>query len=464
MTHPSRGRTDWALALAVAAAVVACVLAAVSLARDGLPEPARASTDMAALVPANALVYVHTSLDRGRDPVQQLAERAGRFPGYVGLRKRIVRELTSPDCRRATDALKTADDASLSLFQTRSGAAVSLLLIDQGGPRPSPDLQRCGALYAANIGDELAIGQRESLAVAAALQDGRGTSLAASRLAAPQFARLPGDRVVDGWLSVDGVRRLLAPQRGVLGFVGVTLDQPALRGLAFALSPSDTGATLAVRSALDPKGRSTAADQSLDEVLRRLPDGLLAGFAAQRLGSSLDRVGSALGGSGGGASVLSALPRAVIALFDQPTAVALQAATPAPVLTLLTTTSDEAAARRALATMPVKLRAAFPARVKDGYVALATKPSGLRLLDPPADPLQESDRWRATIGSGSPEGASSLLFLDFSKLLALAEQTGLGSDPAYRSVRADLGRITAAGARISSSASESTVDLTLLIP
>ncbi len=453
---------DWSLAVAVAAAVVACVLAAFSLGRDGLPDKASAGADMAELVPANVLIYVHTSLDTGRDPVRQLADAAGRFPGYVGLRTRVVRELASPDCRRATVALRSARDASLSLFQTRSGAAVSLLLIDQGGPRPTADLQRCGALYAANVGDTLAIGQKESLAVAAALHDGRGVSLAASPLAKPQFERLPDQRVVDGWASVDGVRRLLAPQRGILGFVGVTLDRPDLRGLAFSVSPAERGATLAVRSAL--KNRAASPVRSLDTVLARVPADALAAFSTQRLGTSLDRVGGALSGAGGGASVLAGLPKGVIALFDRPTSVVLQSAKPAPVMTLLTTTRDEAAARRTLATMTPRLRTLFPARVKDGYVALATRPAGLKLLNAPSAPLEDSDPWRATIGAGGSDGASSLLFLDFSKLLALAEQTGLGSDPAYSSVRPDLGRIKAAGARIASSASESTVDLTLLIP
>lgn len=457
-----RGGADWPLAAAVATAVVACVLAAVSLGRDGLPDRAQAGTNMAELVPANVLVYVHTSLDTGRDKVQQLAAEASRFPGYVGLRKRIVRDLTSPDCRRATAALRTAADASLSLFQTRNGSAVSLLLIDQGGSRPTADLRRCGALYAENVGDMLAIGQKQALAVAAALHDGRGASLADSAAAKAQFARLPEARVVDGWASVDGVRRLLAPQRGVLGFVGVTLDQPALRGLAFSLAPADRGAALAVRSAL--KTRPATPVASLNDVLSHVPTDVLAAFSTQRLGTSLDRVGGALAGAGGGAGVLAALPKGVVGLFDRPTSVVLQSAKPAPVMTLLTTTSDEAAARRTLATIKPKLRAVFPARVKNGYVALATRPAGLALLDTPSAPLQESDPWRATIGAGSPKGASSLLFLDFSKLLTLAEQTGLGTDPAYQSVRPDLGRIQAAGARISSSASESTVDLTLLIP
>ena len=44
------------------------------------------------------------------------------------------------------------------------------------------------------------------------------------------LAKLPADRVADGWLSADGVRRLLAPQGGLLGAVGTLVDQADAEG------------------------------------------------------------------------------------------------------------------------------------------------------------------------------------------------------------------------------------------
>ena len=112
--------------------------------------------------------------------------------------------------------------------------------------------------------------------------------------------------------------------------------------------------------------------------------------------------------------------------------------------------------------MPRALRRAFPSRVSDGTITLTPRPAGLRPSR--AEPLTATEAWKVTIGEDAPADGASLLFLDFSKLLALAEQTGLGTDAGYRAVRADLSRIVAAGLRIGSSASQSTVDLTLQIP
>jgi hypothetical protein len=459
-------RADWSLAVAVAAVLVAAVLATVSLARDGIPSSSGSDggAEMAALVPSDALVYVHVSLDRGRDAVDRIVRQAERFPSYVGLRDNIRKQLASPDCDRATAAIEKADDAAFSLFVSEKGSALSLLLIDQGGTRPAAELERCGALYAANVGPYLAIGQRESLAIATTLNDRGGNSLQSSRLVSGQFERLPDERAADGWLSVDGVRRVLVPQNGVLGLLGVTVDQPRLRGLAFAVAPSDKGASLAVRSALTKAKQAPPASQdAMESVLDRVPAGVLGAFVVPKLGDSLGRLGGVLAGASG-ATALAALPKSVIAMFDQPTSVTLKSAKNAPVMTLLTTTDDEASARSKLATMSAKQRALFPAAVKDGYVALATKKTGLDVLEKPDESLAQSSPWQAVLGGAAPKGDASLLFLDFSKLLALAEQTGLGSDNAYRAVRADLGRISAAGARISSGVSESTVDLSLLIP
>ena len=59
------------------------------------------------------------------------------------------------------------------------------------------------------------------------------------------------DRVLDVYASVAGVRRLLAPQGGVLGALGVLLYQPALTGVTVSLSPATGGARVRVHSALE---------------------------------------------------------------------------------------------------------------------------------------------------------------------------------------------------------------------
>jgi hypothetical protein len=58
---------------------------------------------------------------------------------------------------------------------------------------------------------------------------------------------------------------------------------------------------------------------------------------------------------------------------------------------------------------------------------------------------------------------SSLLFLDFSRLLTLGEATGLGNSTAYRAAKADLQKVRAIGAATSGNDSESTAEISLLL-
>jgi hypothetical protein len=76
--------------------------------------------------------------------------------------------------------------------------------------------------------------------------------------------------------------------------------------------------------------------------------------------------------------------------------------------------------------------------------------------------LADSDTWRQSVGN-HPQTVSSLLFLDFTKLLRLGEQTGLRDLPAYQAARADLQKVRAIGAHTSGNASESTAEISLLI-
>ena len=70
-------------------------------------------------------------------------------------------------------------------------------------------------------------------------------------------------------------------------------------------------------------------------------------------------------------------------------------------------------------------------------------------------------RWRV---GNHPDRVSSLIFLDFSRLLTLGEQTGLGSSPAYQAAKGDLDKVRAIGAHTSGNDSESTAEISLLIP
>src|SRR4051794_3892999 len=222
----------------IAAAVAAVVVVLVIVLGGGDGASGRAPASGAAhLVPADALVYVHLSTDRDRSATASAAQVADAFPSWPALRDGILKRLQAPGCDLAAQALKTADEAALAIFDTAGGkTANSLVLVDTGKDHPGAAQRGCGTLSSTYVGRFLAIGQPESLALAQKLQKGDGASLAGAALPKKAFAGLPTDRVADGWVSRDGVRRLLAPQGGLLGAAGVLFDQPALRGAAFGLS------------------------------------------------------------------------------------------------------------------------------------------------------------------------------------------------------------------------------------
>jgi hypothetical protein len=66
--------------------------------------------------------------------------------------------------------------------------------------------------------------------------------------------------------------------------------------------------------------------------------------------------------------------------------------------------------------------------------------------------------------SGRPHRVTSLLFLDFSQLLSLGEQTGLLKSARYRALRTDLEKVRAIGLDSASGEADSTAELSLQIP
>ena len=62
-----------------------------------------------------------------------------------------------------------------------------------------------------------------------------------------------------------------------------------------------------------------------------------------------------------------------------------------------------------------------------------------------------------------PDLLSSLVFLDFSRLLQLGEQTGLGDSPAYKALKGDLTKVRAIGAHTSGNDTQSTAEISLLL-
>jgi hypothetical protein len=426
----------------------------------------------AKLVPADALVYVHLSTDRDRSETRAAAEVAQAFPSWRALRDGIVARLQAPGCDLAAKALKRADEAALAIFDTGGGGARanSLVLVDTGKPHPGATQRGCGTLSATYVGTFLAIGQPESLQLAAELAKGQGTSLADAAGPKRLFAQLPADRVADGWLSADGIRRLLAPQGGLLGAAGTLVDQATLKGAAFGLSAAGDRAELTVKSQLDPKlarGGAAKAGSGFKPfhptLASAVPADAMAYLGVSNLAPALQRLLAAAGtGSATLKPLVGRLGRPLRTVFPGEVAIILTAATPAPVLTLLAATEDEAATRRTLAGLPAAVRTSLATAVFDGKVAVATDPKGIAAVRGARKHLTDLANWQLSVGN-HPELVSSLLFLDFSRLLRLGEDTGLGASSAYRSAKADLQKVRAIGAITSGSNSESTAEISLLL-
>jgi hypothetical protein len=467
-----RGRK---VALGVGALVVVLVVALVVLlagggdggAPTGAP-PARAA---AALVPADALVYVHLSTDRHRSETRAAAKVADAFPSWPALRDGIVSRLQAPGCDLAKQALKSADEAALAIFDTGGGSrANSLVLVDTGKQHPGARQRGCGTLSSTYVGSFLAIGQPESLQLAAKLEKagGRG-SLAQAAGPKAELAKLPADRVADGWLSADGIRRLLAPQGGLLGAAGTLFDQATLKGAAFGLSAAGDQAKLTVESEFDPSLATGAAKAGSGfkpfhpTLASAVPANAMAYLGVSNLAPALQRLLAAAGSSSASLQPLvGSLDKPLLKVFPGEVAIILTAATPAPVLTLLAATKDEAGARRALAGLPAAVRKTLTSAVWDGKVAVSTDRKGIAAVKAGGKHLTDLANWQKSVGNHH-ELVSSLLFLDFSRLLTLGEQTGLSTSSAFRSAKADLQKVRAIGASTSGSTSESTAEISLLI-
>jgi hypothetical protein len=103
--------------------------------------------------------------------------------------------------------------------------------------------------------------------------------------------------------------------------------------------------------------------------------------------------------------------------------------------------------------------------VQDGKVAVATSRAGVdAVFDDGVKRLPDTDAYRTTTGKKTRGTVTSLVFLDFNRLLRLGEQTGLNDSRAYLQVKDDLEKVRAVGAVSSSEGSESTTEITLLIP
>jgi hypothetical protein len=479
----------------VAGAILALLVAALAVAlAGGGGDDAPPATGATRLVPSDTLVYLHLSTDAARSGTARAKALADRFPGYEPARRSLLKRLSAPGCPVDTKALSDGREAALALVDIGGGDAGSLVLLDTGSDKPVAD-RNCGTIHTAKLGRFLVIGQDQTIAMARKLAAGKGKPLAENADYRRELAKLPAGRVADAWVSQGGVQRLLAPQGGLLGAAGTLLNQPGLKATAAALTAGKGGARLVVRSLRDPKAGSSGSFAPFTPTIQdSVPSDA---FAFLGLSSISGAAGRLLGLAGGQTAQLAPLlTRAsvelspLLSLFKGQVGVTITSAIPAPVLTLVTKTTDPAKARTALAgaqstianlLRPASGRVPQWMRVGDGYrlrptagieldyavvhdlIVVSTRASGIAAVRDSKKSLPETDLWQQA-APDTEKPVTSLVFLDFNQLLRLGEQTGLNDSSAYLAVKDDLQKLKSVSSRSSSTGDESTVELFLSIP
>jgi len=234
--------------------------------------------DAIALVPDDALAYLHVNADPGTQQYDEASEVAGRVPTITQQAiSRLLDRVPGPGGRPPDFARDIrpwfGGQAALAIIPAGERAAEEVQLLqvsdDDGARRfagsiaagtPQTNDYRDVAvavdrrgLATAEVGGFLAIGRESGVRDVIDAQSGaNGTgSLADEPAAASALDRLPDDRLADAYLSPDGIDRLVGTPRGPLATLDAVVDPGASEGAALALVASDTGIEIDIRSELN---------------------------------------------------------------------------------------------------------------------------------------------------------------------------------------------------------------------
>jgi hypothetical protein len=273
----------------IAAAAAAGALALLALARfaplDVIPCQLSAVNECApadqavALVPADALLYAHVTLEGDSEQFERASEA---FDSLSDLRTIVSAELPAavPTPSGAavnieTDVLSWAErELALTLIPgpgksslpaliagvaDRQGAEQFVAKVAPAGEPPRSE-RRGGAelsvypggFAVAYLGDSLVIGDEPAVRAALAAEAGDAPALEDSPRNEPR-EELPEARFAEAYLSRRGVKRLLVGRAGTAQQLETFVDYGATSGLAAALVAKDEGLELDLVSHLDPK-------------------------------------------------------------------------------------------------------------------------------------------------------------------------------------------------------------------
>jgi hypothetical protein len=503
--------------IALAAGLIVAFLGVVALVEEN--EEGGAPVDTAAyLVPEEALAYAHLSVEPDSKQWRDATRLARGFPQLTQARDRFLRGLTVRG--GGIDLEKEvypwiADEAALALLPGEGGRARSLILLEVsdrelaeqflaravGRTRRSAhsgtEIRSYGGLATAFVGDFLVIGQPANVRTAIDTRQRTQPALSASPPFIRSRAMLPDeDRLLFGYGTREGLRRVLRTQPGVFGRLARLADDPDLLGASVGARPEEDGLWVDYAGALrrDALRSSTQPDQAfvpeLHEVVPEDAVAFLDMHGANRLFDTVNEIagggtqlsdllgglGFELSGSGG-----RDIRRALQPLLDKEAALFLSPSGRSPLLTLVIDDFRSADAATMIEQLqpliarvverPASGQVPFfePTRVggRDavtlaispsvkltfsafgGRAVISTAPAGIRKLAQRRSRIADNEFFRAGT-EGRLERVTSVLFLDLEQFFALGEQAGLQASASFRAFRSALSQVSTVSAVTSS--------------
>ena len=398
---------------------------------------------------------------------------------------------------------------------------------DDGSYRGTALLRNSSGTELAFVGHYLVAGQAASVRASIDVVVGHQRSLSSNPAYQQASGDEADDRVLDAYASVSGLRRILGPRGGALGSLGGLLDQPALLGTALSLSAVPGGARIAVHGALDPTLAKLSGptppqfEPTLPGVMPAqgalfLDVSNLAQWAPRVLGATsrvgiagrvqplFRRLGAALASEGVDVHALAGVfsGESALAISNGPAGTLDTGSGSARrvrgrALVIVTRTKDPSATSELLASLQGPLAQLFPPpasgpgqapefsdvpvagitahrfmlapgleldyAVFRGLVVMATSLPAIAAVVQPSHSLQDEPMYQAALGEG-PDQVSSLLFLDFSQLLRLGEQTGLIRGSRVNALLPDLQMVRSIGLTSTRGEADTNAELLLKIP
>jgi hypothetical protein len=275
---------QWRLRGAVAAGAAGLILVAAFVVVPNLPcgapggDECAPDDDALAIVPGDALAYVHVNVDAASDQAEEAATVAERTPL---LAKQVLGRAIPFLLGGAGEAPNFSEDIepwfggeiAIAVVPGESGTQqVQMLEVEDtkgareyessiGAGQPEPqdyqgtDLREDErGLATAIVGDFLVIGSADGVrSVIDVFAEAEGAeSLSADTTAEQAIGELPSDSFAQAYLSAEGIDSFLALSDGALGPFEPLVDSGDSQGAAFAVGADEGGFRFATRSVLDP--------------------------------------------------------------------------------------------------------------------------------------------------------------------------------------------------------------------